>query len=163
MSSTELVAAGEPVPSENARSSDYVTMTIADQLFGVPVLSVQDVLGPQRIAKIPLAPPEVAGSLNLRGRIVTAIDMRKRLALSPREDGEESMSVVVESQGELYSLIIDAVGEVLSLPSERYERSPPTLDERWRAIAGGIFRLDEQLLVVLDVARVLDIRASSGD
>ncbi|HAI31166.1 MAG TPA: chemotaxis protein CheW, partial [Thalassospira sp.] len=71
---------------------------------GIPVLTVQDVLGPQRITRIPLSPPEVAGSLNLRGRIVTAIDVRKRLGLRDREDDEPGMSIVVDEGGELYSL-----------------------------------------------------------
>ena len=100
-----------------AESQDFVTMTIEGQLFGIPVLAVQDVLGPQQITKIPLAPPEVAGALNLRGRIVTAIDVRSRLKLVAWERGQDSMSVVVDHDGEFYSLIVDTVGEVLSLPN----------------------------------------------
>lgn len=134
---------------------DFVSMTISGQLFGIPVLKVQDVLGPQRITRIPLAPPEVAGSLNLRGRIVTAIDLRLRLSLEPRAKGESSMSVVVEHHGELYSLIVDSVGEVLSLDADAYERNPPTLDPRWRDFSDGIYRLSGSLLVVLDVAQLL--------
>lgn len=135
---------------------DYVTMTIADQLFGIPVLTVQDVLGPQNIARVPLAPKEVAGSLNLRGRIVTAIDVRPRLGL-PRRDGEKAaMSVVVEHEGELYSLLVDSVGEVLSLNSRDYQRNPPTLDPRLRDFSDGIYRLNGSLLVVLSVASLLD-------
>lgn len=135
---------------------DYVTATIAGQLFGIPVLSVQDVLGAQRLTRIPLAPPEVAGALNLRGRIVTAIDLKKRLGLSGGEDKQSGMSIVVEHANELYSLLIDQVGEVLSLPAERYEANPPTLDPRWREVSGGIYRLDGQLLVILEVDRVLE-------
>src|SRR3546814_17937554 len=86
-------------------------MTIADQLFGIPVLQVQDVLGQQRITRIPLAPPEIAGPLNLRGRIVTAIDVRLRLGLGPRERSDKDMSIVVDYRGELYSLMVDQVGE----------------------------------------------------
>ena len=92
---------------------EFVTATIGDQLCGIPVLKVQDVLGPQRITPIPLAPDEVAGSLNLRGRIVTAIDLRARLGLLNRSNGDDEMSIVVEHHGELYSLMVDAVGEVL--------------------------------------------------
>lgn len=136
-------------------TQDYVTMTIAGQLFGIPVLTVQDILGPQKITRIPLAPPEVAGSLNLRGRIVTAIDVRLRLGLTPREIGEPAMSVVVDQHGESYSLLVDAVGEVLSLKSSDYERSPPTLDARWREFSSGIYRLNGQLLIVLDVTQLL--------
>jgi len=135
----------------------FVTMTIADQLFGVPVLSVQDVLGPQKITRIPLAPPEVAGALNLRGRIVTAIDVRTRLGLDPRSAENKGMSIVVEHGGEHYSLMVDSVGEVLSLPPEAFERNLSTLDARWREVSAGIYRLDGQLLVVLEVDRVLNI------
>ncbi len=144
--------------SEESGTQDYVTVTIADQLFGIPVLSVQDVLGTQNITRIPLAPAEVAGALNLRGRIVTAIDVRCRLNLPPQENdpGAARMSVVVEQDNEPYSLLIDAVGEVLSLPAERYERTPATLDSRWREVASGIFRLENELLVVLDVEKLLD-------
>ena len=101
----------------DGQSHDYVSIFIAGQMFGIPVLQVQDVLGPQRITRIPLAPPEVAGSLNLRGRIVTAIDVRTRLKLPKNAEGKESMSVVVDQGGEQYSLLVDNVGEVLSLTS----------------------------------------------
>jgi len=143
---------------------DFVTMFIEGQLFGIPVLVVQDVLGPQRITRIPLAPPEVSGSLNLRGRIVTAIDVRTRLRL-PKKKAEtgEGMSVVVDMKGELYSLRVDQVGEVLSLPAAKFERNPPTLDPLWREFSTGIYRLDEKLLVVLDVPRLLDFTKSEAN
>lgn len=141
--------------ADSATNGMFVTMTIANQLFGIPVLKVQDVLGPQRIAHVPLAPPEVLGSLNLRGRIVTAVDARTRLGLS-KHDGH-GMSVVVEHQGELYSLVVDKVGEVMSLPESDFERNPTTLDPRWAEISDGIYRLASSLLVVLDVARFLRI------
>lgn len=135
---------------------EFVTMTIAGQLFGIPVLTVQDVLGPQKITRIPLASREVAGALNLRGRIVTAIDVRLRLGLDPRPDDDPGMSVVVEYDGELYSLVIDSVGEVLSVPIADYERNPPTLDQRWREVSGGVYRLKDKLLIELEVDKLLD-------
>jgi purine-binding chemotaxis protein CheW len=135
---------------------DYVTMSIADQLFGIPVLKVQDVLGPQTITRVPLAPPEVAGSLNLRGRIVTAIDVRLRLSLETRTTTKPAMSVVVEHDGELYSLLVDTVGEVLSLNVKDYQRNPPTLNPRLRDFSDGIYRLNGSLLVVLSVASLLN-------
>jgi purine-binding chemotaxis protein CheW len=143
-------------------SDEFVTMTIFDQLFGIPVSKVQDVLGPQIINKIPLAPPEVAGSLNLRGRIVTAIDIRKRLGLPPRPAGDEGMNVVVEQGAELYSLVIDTVGEVLSLPLADYERNPSNLDEVWRDVTAGIYQLDGKLMVVVDIDRLLDFNAAEA-
>ena len=135
---------------------EFVSITVAGQHFGIPVLQVQDVLGPQRITPIPLAPPEVAGSLNLRGRIVTAIDLRTRLRLPKLPDGEVGMSVVVDHGGELYSILVDAVGEVLSLDASAQQRNPPTLDTAWRDVSNGIYRLDATLMVILNVARVLD-------
>jgi len=158
---TKIVAAkGTAVAKADERTtetfSDFVTMTIDQQLFGIPVLQVQDVLGPQRITRIPLAPPEVAGSLNLRGRIVTAIDVRLRLGLPPRPRSDNDMSIVVDLRGELYSLMVDSVGEVLSVSSKSFERNPATLDPIWRDLSAGICRLNNQLMVVLDVARLLD-------
>ena len=153
MGATVLDPRGRNAASEQ---HEFVSISIAGQLFGVPVLQVQDVLGPQRITPIPLAPPEVAGSLNLRGRIVTTISLRTRLKLPPLPEGQGGMSVVVDHGGELYSLLVDAVGEVLSLSADRIERNPPTLDPAWREVSGGIYRLENTLLVVLNVGRVLD-------
>ena len=95
----------------NSKMQDYVTIHIADQLFGIPVLQVHDVLRGLKLTRIPLAPPEVAGALNLRGRIVTAINVRKRLGLPDLAIDSEGMSIVVEHHGEPYSLMIDNVGE----------------------------------------------------
>ncbi|MCX8505180.1 MAG: chemotaxis protein CheW [Alphaproteobacteria bacterium] len=145
------------VSTQNYDQNQFVTVLIGGQLFGIPVLDVHDVLGPQRITRIPLAPPEVAGSLNLRGRIVTALDIRLRLGLPPRGAEETSMSTVVEYRGEFYSLMVDSVGEVLTLDPKDFLRSPATLDPRWRESAIGVYRLESELLVVLDVARILDI------
>lgn len=140
----------------NNRSNDYLTVMIADQRFGIPVLQVQDVLREQTVTKIPLAPREVAGSLNLRGRIVTAINVRRRLNLSDIKDGQSTMSVVVEHEGELFSLIIDAVGDVLSLDNALFENSPNTLDPTWRDISTGIYQLEDSLLIVMDVSKLLE-------
>lgn len=139
----------------------FVTLTVADQLCGVPVLGVRDILGEQTITRIPLAPPEIAGSLNLRGRIVTAIDLRRRLNLAPPPDGTKRMSVVAEQGGELYALLVDQVSEVMSLRANAFERNPPTLPPSWAAFSTGIYRLDGRLMVVLDVARLLDITAAA--
>lgn len=140
------------------QAREFVTFKITNQLFGIPVLTVQDILKVQRITRIPLAPPEIAGSLNLRGRIVTAMDMRCRLNLPLREDND-CTSIVVEHQGELYSLMVDSVGEVLELENGQFERNPATLEARFREYSSGIFRLDDGLLVILDVDRLLDFES----
>lgn len=150
--------------SANYRSSEgFVTLKIDNQLFGIPILQVQDVLSEQKITKIPLAPKEIAGALNLRGRIVTAIDVRTRLNLPKREhcEGKRSMSVVIDYNGELYSLIVDTVGEVLNLYEEDHESNPSTLDPVWASVANSVYRLNNQLLVVLDVKKMLNLDKTS--
>ncbi|OUR75779.1 chemotaxis protein CheW [Alphaproteobacteria bacterium 46_93_T64] len=141
---------------------EYVTVTIAGQMFGIPVLQVHDVLGSINLTNIPLAPPEVAGALNLRGRIVTCIDVRKRLGLPAREETGQRMSVVVEHHGEPYALLIDTVGEVINLKSEQLEKNPATLDPRWREVSAGIYRTQDNLLVILQIERLLDFAGNAS-
>ncbi|OEJ64604.1 chemotaxis protein CheW [Magnetovibrio blakemorei] len=170
--------------------SEFVTFNIAGQLFGIPVLIVQDILVPENIASVPLAPPEVRGSINLRGRIVTVVDVRVRLGLERREvhaaiphadhdadnEGDEGMShdaveavkrkmrqhmmgVTVEHQNELYTLLVDSVGDVISINKQSYEGNPSTLDPLWREFASGVYRLEGSLMVVLDVERLLEFKS----
>lgn len=138
---------------------EYVTATIGGQLFGLPISRVQDVFVPERLAPVPLAPAEIAGLLNLRGRIVTAIDMRRRLGLPAFEDGRARMAVGIECRGESYGLLIDAIGEVLKLPAASREDNPVNLEPRLARVSAGVHRLDGSLLVVLHVDRVLEIGA----
>jgi purine-binding chemotaxis protein CheW len=144
-----------PDTAATDEESVFVTLTVADQLCGVPVLGVRDILGEHAITRIPLAPREIAGSLNLRGRIVTAIDLRERLRLPRPPDDQPRMSVVAEQGGELYALLVDQVSEVLSLKSSEFERNPPTLPQTWAQFSAGIYRLENRLLVVLDVGKLL--------
>jgi len=137
----------------------FLTLILAGQLCGIPVLAVRDVLGHQTIARIPLAPPDVAGSLNLRGRIVTAIDLRRRLHLPPAPPETRRMSVVTEQGGELYAFLVDQVAEVMNLPASAFEHNPPTLPPEWAEHCQGVYRLEGRLLVVLDVARLLAVAA----
>ncbi|AXK81178.1 chemotaxis protein CheW [Pseudolabrys taiwanensis] len=136
---------------------EYVTAMIGGQLFGMPIRSVQDVFLPERITRVPLASPEFAGVLNLRGRIVTLIDMRERLGLPPRESDATPMAVGVELRGESYGLLIDSIGEVHKLDETMREPNPINLDARLARVSSGIYRLDGQLLMLVDVDRVLDI------
>jgi len=138
--------------------TEYVTVTIGDHMFGLPIFRVQDVFVPVGLTRVPLAPPEVAGILNLRGRVVTAIDMRSRLDFGEREPGTPVMAIGIELKGESYGLLVDAVGEVMQLHNSACEAKPANLDPRLSRVAAGIYRLEGQLMVVLDVDRVLDIR-----
>ncbi|MGL5166107.1 MAG: chemotaxis protein CheW [Afipia sp.] len=123
--------------------TEYVTAMIGGQLFGLPISRVQDVFMPERLTRVPLASSDVAGVLNLRGRIVTAINMRARLGLPMNDDGRPPMAV--------------GIGEVLKLADDSREVNPVNLDPRMAKMAGGVHRLDGQLMVVLDVDRVLEI------
>ncbi len=129
-----------------AESEDYVTFVVEGQMFGIPVVSVQDILIPERIAPISLAPPEVKGAINLR----------MRLGL-PKHGSDECMGVTVEHRNEPYTLQVDEIGDVISLSRDLYEEVPGTLDPVWRKFALGVFRLDSRLMVVLDVTQLLNL------
>jgi len=151
------------VPGHDAIEETFVTITVAQQLCGIPVLSVRDVLTSPALAHIPLAPVEVAGSLNLRGRIVTAIDLRRRLGFPPAAGEAVCTSVVVERHGEFYSLIVDEVGDVLTLRDTDREAPPSTLPLRFRSFAQAVFRLPQGLLVTLDVPAVTAVEHDGPD
>lgn len=141
--------------NDTGDSREYITAMIGRQLFGMPIDQVHDVFNPQNMTPVPQARSEVAGVLNLRGRIVTAIDMRKRLGLPPRSDAGVPMAVGIDFKGESYGLIIDQVGEVMRLQPSAIEANPANLDPRWAEISMGVSRLEGQLMVLLNVERIL--------
>jgi purine-binding chemotaxis protein CheW len=141
--------------SSTGTSSDFVTFEIGEQLFGVPIDDVQDVFKPQRLTPVPLSHPDVAGVLNLRGRIVTMIDCRQHLGLG-RSNYENMMAVGVERAGESYGLLIDKIGDVLTPAASSFEANPVNLDARWRAVSKGVYRLETRLLMVLNISTILD-------
>ena len=145
------------IEATDGAASEFVTAVIGGQLFGLPISRVQDVFMPERLTRVPLSSVEIAGELNLRGRIVTVIDMRARLGLARADDGKPPMAVGVDLRGESYGLLIDQIGEVLRLPEASREENPVNLDPRMAKFAGGVHRLDGQLMVVLDVDRVLEL------
>ncbi len=151
------VSRSNELDTSNKNQEEFVTFTIDKQLFGVPILKVQDILKPDKIASIPLAAPEIRGSINLRGRIVTVIDVRVRLGMPASVDTSESMGVTVELHQDLYTLLVDSIGDVMALGINQLERNPSTLDPKWRDFANGIYRLEDNLMVVLDVEKLLDI------
>ncbi len=143
---------------------DFVTFVVGGQMFGVPVLKVQDILILREIATIPLAPPAIMGSINLRGRIVTVINVRQRMGIERRAPATEErdtigFGVTIEKGQDLYTLLVDKIGDVLSASHEQFESNPSTLDPIWREFALGVYRLESELMVVLDVERLLDIQA----
>jgi purine-binding chemotaxis protein CheW len=139
-------------------ATEYVTAMIGGQLFGLPIGRVQDVFMPDRMTQVPLASSDIAGILNLRGRIVTVIDMCCRLGVSPQERGKP-MAIGIECRGESYGLLIDRIGEVITLPDSMRETNPVNLDARLALVSSGVMRLDSQLMVILDIDRVLQVSA----
>ena len=150
----------QSIQTATAEADLVLTITVGGQTCGVPVLTVRDVLGTQSITPIQLASAEIEGAMNLRGRIVTAVDLRRRLGLPAREKGAQPMSVVVEHGGELYAMLADAVGDVVPLQAADRAANPPTLDALWRDVSRGVHQRDGQLLILLDVDRVLTIGGS---
>ena len=142
----------------DADTHEYVTVEVAGQLFGIEVINIHDVFQPTSLTHVPMVPPEVRGVLNLRGRIVTAIDARQRLGLPEAENEDQAiMAIGVEIDGESYGLIIDGVGEVLRLEGRDCEAVPSNMDPRWQQVSKGIYRLDDRLLIVLDIEKMLNI------
>ncbi len=136
---------------------EYVTATIGGQLVGLPIERVQDVFVPDRLTRVPLAPPEVAGLLNVRGRILTVIDMWCRLGLERRSG--RALAIGIEHEREFYGLLIDQIGEVLKLPGGSREDNPINLDGKLAAVSAGMHRLDTKLMVVLDLDRIIEFGA----
>jgi purine-binding chemotaxis protein CheW len=143
----------------NGPSTEYVTAMIGGQLFGLPIACVQDVFMPDRMTQVPLSSPDIAGILNLRGRIVTVIDMRCRLGVPQQKSEQPPMAIGIECRGESYGLLIDDIREVMMLPDSMRETNPVNLDPLLAQVSSGVIRLDAQLLVVLDIDRVLQVSA----
>lgn len=141
------------------QSAGFVTLVLAGQLCGVSVAEVRDILREQSIARVPLAPPDIAGSLNLRGRIVTAIDVRRRLRLPPLTTGIRPMAVVTEQAGDLYALLVDKVCEVIWPDPRMFESTLATLPHVWGRYSAGLYRLEDALMIVLDLNRLISLSA----
>ena len=148
---------GPSISSEGVAINLIVSLQVGGQLCGLPVQAVRDVLGPQTITRVPLASPEIAGNLNLRGRIVTTIDLRIRLGLPVHDRGSLAMSVVTEHGPELYALLVDRVLEVVDVAAYRLAPLPSTLASGWARFGTGVYQLPGGLLVMLDVDRLLAI------
>ncbi len=134
---------------------EYVTVMVGTEVFGLPIDRVHDVFIATNLTGVPLAPREIIGLLNLRGRVVTALCLRRRLGLADREETGRNMAVGLEHQGEAFGLLVDQVGEVMKLSEETHEPNPTNMDPRWATVAKGVHRLEGRLLIVLDVDAVL--------
>ena len=136
-------------------ASEFVTVFVGETMFGLAINRVHDVFVPSGITPVPLAPREIVGLLNLRGRVVTALCLRRRLGLPNRQAGAKEMAIGLEQGGETFALVVDGVGEVLKLQPDTHEPVPINLDARWRDLSLGVHRLDGRLLIILDVDALL--------
>jgi purine-binding chemotaxis protein CheW len=154
----------DPAPSDPVRppsavqpgATQFATFSIGDLFFGIDVLNVQEVLRHQEMTRVPLAPGAIRGLINLRGQIVTAVDMRGRLELPALDRSENSMNMVVRTQGGAVSLLVDEIGDVLAVDEASYEPPPDNLSPVARNLIRGIFKLKDRLLLVLDTERAVD-------
>ena len=137
-------------------SSQYATFEVDDQLFGVPVAIVQEVLSFSEYTPVPLAPKAVGGLFNLRGQVIAAVDLRVQLGLPPRAIDGPAMNVIVRQEDESVSLLVDRIGEVVRLDDEAFEPPPDTLHGPTRELINGAFKLDGRLMLALDTARATD-------
>jgi purine-binding chemotaxis protein CheW len=138
-------------------SSQFSTFFVADLFFGVEVLRVQEVLRFQHMTGVPQAPEVIEGLINLRGQIVTAIDMRRRLRLPPRAGDQAPMNMVVRTEDGAVSLLVDEIGDVLDVDTATYERPPENLHPAARELIRGVYKLKDRLLLVLDAERTVDL------
>jgi purine-binding chemotaxis protein CheW len=141
----------------------YCSFYLDGHFFGVEVMKVQEVLRYQEMTRVPLAPDEVRGLINLRGHIVTAIDMRRRLKFPERPDGQEPMNVVVRTEDGEVSLLVDEIGDVLEVDESTFERAPETINREARELVRGVYKLQDKLLLVLDSERVVNLASNSGN
>ena len=139
--------------------ADCVVFTLGGEVCGLPIPTVRDVLNRVVVAPVPLAPAAIAGHLNLRGRIVTAIDLAERVGCDASNDGAVARrtAIVVEQGATLYALLVDEVREVLAVPSNDIGAVPAWLTPRWAAVATGVVKRQGELLVILDPERILQI------
>ncbi len=148
-------------PEAERSSGQFATFFVADLFFGVDVHSVQEVLRFQQMTRVPKAPEVIEGLINLRGQIVTAIDMRRRLKLPSRAGDQTPTNMVVRSDDGAVSLLVDEIGDVLDVDAATYERTPENLDPAARDLIRGIYKLKDRLLLVLDTERTVDLGAGS--
>ncbi len=149
--------AGTMKADVNQTSMQLSTFFVADLFFGVDVLCVQEVLRFQQMTRVPQAPEVIEGLINLRGQIVTAIDMRRRLQLPPRGGNLTPMNMVVRTEDGAVSLLVDEIGDVLDVDAATWEWPPENLDPAARELIRGIFKLKDRLLLVLDAERTVDL------
>ena len=138
-------------------TAQFSTFVVGNHLFGIEVESVQEVIRYQPMTRVPLAPGSIGGLINLRGQVLSADALRPRLAIPPRADGELPLDVVVRTDEGAVSLLVDQIGAVLDAPQDAFEAPPETLVGATRELIRGAYKLDNALLLALDVPRAVEL------
>ena len=137
----------------------YCTFFLDGHYFGVEVLRVQEVVCHQEMTRVPLAPGAVRGLINLRGQIVPAVDLRRRLDLKNDFDGGQPVNVVIQTEDGVVSLLVDEIGDVLHVPADAFEPPPENLQRPARDLIRGAYKLENRLLLILEPDRAVDLAA----
>ncbi len=145
----------------NTRGQQLCTFRLGDLFLGIDVLDVQEVLYQADVTRVPGADDAVSGLINLRGQIATTIDLRRQLDLPERDEDQRSIHIVVRAAGESVSLIVDQIGDVIHIDPETYEPPPETMTGPARDLILGAYKLEHELLLVLDVARAVSTKTTS--
>lgn len=134
----------------------YCTFFVDGLYFGVDVQQVQEIIRYQEMTRVPLAPPIVSGLINLRGQIVTALDLRRRLEMEARPDAQLPVNVVIKTSDGVVSLLVDEIGDVLDVSENLFETPPETLQGATRELILGAYKLKDRLLLILDTERTVN-------
>lgn len=137
----------------------FCTFYLNDMLFGIDVLKVQEIILPQEMTEVPLAAPAIRGLINLRGQVVTAIDLRTWLGFLPVANSEAAMNVVIRAEEDILSFLVDDIGDVVEPDEQSFESPPETLRENIRELINGVYKLEDQLLLVMDADRTFELFA----
>ena len=138
-------------------NKQFATFFLNGMFFGVEVRKVQEVIRYQEMTRVPIAPAMLQGLINLRGQIIAAIDLRRRLEMPPRAEGQLPMNVVVRTDDGAVSLLVDEIGDVVTIQDDTYERLPDTLTGVARDLVRGVYKLKERLLLILDTERTVTL------
>lgn len=139
-------------------ASQLCGFKIMEGQYAIPVLEVQEVVKPQKVTPVPLGPDYIDGLINLRGQIVTAINLRNLFGLPPRENSDEYMNIIVRWGDSLYALVVDEIMDVMDVENTSFEDTPDTIDEKLKKYIRGVFKLENDLLTLLSLERILDIK-----
>jgi purine-binding chemotaxis protein CheW len=140
-----------------SEARQFCTFHVGDLYLGIEVLDVQEVIRRQEMTRVPLAPAAVSGLINLRGQIVTAIDLRHRLRLPPRAEGSRPMNVVIRTGDGAVSLLVDDIGDVIEPSPDSFEPTSEAVSEAAQGLIRGVYKLSDRLMLILDIDRALSL------